>query len=121
MKCGSFATPIRFLVCLCLNLQLHTWLPLEEVLCLDGCDLRHGGEDVGAVGGRPLQTVAVVDLPVARFFVHVELGESKTGRRQVTTSFVDSASSSSSWYKKPGNCLFLTNQTESIQDNLLIM
>lgn len=74
----------RFLlVCGCV---LHTWLSLEEVLSLDGCDLGHGGEDVGAVGGRPLQAVAVVNLPVACFFVHVELNERKNSKKRVIGS-----------------------------------
>lgn len=54
-----------------------TWFPLEQVLRLDGCDLRHGGEDVGAVGGSTLQAVPVVDLPVACFLIHVELSEAQ--------------------------------------------
>lgn len=60
---------------------LRTWLPLEEVLCLNGCDLGHGGEDVGTVGGGPFQAVAVVNLPVACFFVHVELNERKKRKK----------------------------------------
>ena len=50
-----------------------TWLPLQDVLGLHGRDLGHGGEDVGAVHRRPLQAVAVVDLPLARLPVDVKL------------------------------------------------
>jgi len=50
-----------------------TGFALEEVLGLGGGDVGDGGEDVGAVGGRPLQAVPVVDLPLARLLVHVEL------------------------------------------------
>lgn len=56
-----------------MNSPPHTWLPLQQVLCLDGSDLRHGGEDVGAVGSCPLDAVAVVDLSVTRFLIHIEL------------------------------------------------
>lgn len=62
-----------------INSPPHTWFPLEQVLCLNGCDLWHSGEDVGAVSSRPLQTVSVVDLPIACFLVHVELNEAQTG------------------------------------------
>lgn len=34
-----------------MNSPPHTWFPLQQMLCLDGSDLGHGGEDVGAVGG----------------------------------------------------------------------
>lgn len=56
-----------------MNSPPHTWFPLQQVLCLDGSDLRHGGEDVGAVGGSPLYAVAVVDLSITCLLVHIEL------------------------------------------------
>lgn len=64
-----------------MNSPPHTWFPLEEVLCLDGCDLWHGGEDMGTVGSCSLQTVAVVDLSIACFLIHVELNGRETGKR----------------------------------------
>lgn len=64
-----------------MNSPPHTWFPLEEVLCLDGCDLWHGGEDMGTVRSCSLQTVAVVDLSIACFLIHVELSETETGQR----------------------------------------
>lgn len=51
-----------------------TWLPLEEVLSLNGGDLGHCGEDVRTVGGRTLHAVAMIDLPLTGFLVHIELG-----------------------------------------------
>ena len=48
-------------------------LPLQQILCLLSCYLGNGAEDVCAVCGRPLQTVAVVDLSVACLLVHIEL------------------------------------------------
>ena len=51
------------------------WLPLDEVLRLLGRDVTDGREDVSEVGGRPLQAVSVVDLPLARLYVHVEVLE----------------------------------------------
>lgn len=57
-----------------------TWFSLEEMFCLNGCDLGHSGEDVGTVGCSPLQTVSVVNLPVTCFFIHIELDETKTGK-----------------------------------------
>ena len=57
------------------NVETHTWFPLEQVLGLNGCDVWHGGEDMSTVSGRPLQTVAMVDLSVACFLVQVELEE----------------------------------------------
>lgn len=51
-----------------------TWLSLEEVLSLNGGDLGHRGEDVSAVGSGSLHAVAVIDLPLTCFLVHIELG-----------------------------------------------
>ena len=51
----------------------RTGFPFQEVLGLAGGDVGHGGEDVGAVRGRALQAVPVVDLPLARLLVHVKL------------------------------------------------
>lgn len=56
-----------------MNSPPHTWFPLQQVLCLDGSDLRHSGEDVGAVGGCALYAVAVVDLSITCFLIHIEL------------------------------------------------
>lgn len=56
-----------------MNSPPHTWFPPQQVLCLDGSNLRHSAEDVGAVGGCPLYAVAVVDLSIAGFLIHVEL------------------------------------------------
>ena len=47
--------------------------PLDQVLRLLPRDVAHSGEDVRQVGGRPLQAVSVVDLPLARLHVHVEV------------------------------------------------
>ena len=49
------------------------WLALQQVLRLLSRYLGNGAEDVCAVCGRPLQTVAVVDLPVSRLLVHIKL------------------------------------------------
>lgn len=62
-----------------MNSPPHTWFPLQQVLCLDGSDLWDGAEDVGAVGGRPLYAVAVVDLSIAGFLIHIELNGTETG------------------------------------------
>lgn len=37
---------------------------------------------MGAVSSRPLQTVAVVDLSVACFLIHVKLNDMQTGERE---------------------------------------
>ena len=47
--------------------------PLDEVLRLLPRDVADRGEDVRQVGRRPLQAVSVVDLPLARLHVHVEV------------------------------------------------
>lgn len=44
------------------------------MLSLDGSDLGHSREDVSAVGCRSLHAVAMIDLSLTRFLVHVELG-----------------------------------------------
>ena len=49
------------------------WLSLQQTLRLLSCYFGNGAEDVCAVCGRPLQTVAVVDLSVACLLVHIEL------------------------------------------------
>ena len=54
-----------------------TWFPLEEVLSLNGGDLGHSGEDVSAVGSGSLHAVAMIDLPLACFLVHIELGRKR--------------------------------------------
>lgn len=54
-----------------------TWFSFQQVLSLNGGDLGHGGEDVGAVCGRPFHAVAVVDLPLTRLPIHIELGVRK--------------------------------------------
>lgn len=56
-----------------------TWFPLQQVLRLDRCNLWHGGENVGAVSRRSLQTVAMVDLSIPRFLIHVELSKTQDG------------------------------------------
>ena len=48
-------------------------LPLKQMLRLLSCYLGNGTEDVCAVCGCPLQTVAVVDLSVTCLCVHIEL------------------------------------------------
>ena len=57
------------------------WFSLQEMFCLKARDLRHRGEDVSTVDGRPLYAVAVVDAPVTRLLVKVKLTKrkSKTG------------------------------------------
>lgn len=55
-----------------------TWLPLQHVLGLHPGDVGDGGEDVSAVGRRPLQAVAMVDLTLASLLVDVELQHTKT-------------------------------------------
>lgn len=62
-----------------MNSPPRTWFPLQQVLCLDGSNLRHSAEDVGAVGGCPLYAVAVVDLSITGFLIHVELNGTETG------------------------------------------
>lgn len=44
------------------------------MLSLNGGDLGHCSEDVSTVGGCALHAVAVIDLPLTGFLVHVELG-----------------------------------------------
>lgn len=51
----------------------HVRLPLQQMLRLVPRYIRHGGEHVRQVGGRPLHAVPVVDLPLACLLVHVEL------------------------------------------------
>lgn len=48
-------------------------LALQQVLALEGGDVGNGGEDIGGVGGGPLNAVAVVDAALPRFSVHVEI------------------------------------------------
>lgn len=50
-------------------------LALEEVLRLVGGDMTDGCEDVARVSGRPLDTVAMVDTPLAGLGVDVEILE----------------------------------------------
>ena len=50
-----------------------TGLPGEQVLGLEGGDVGHGGEDVGAVDDRSFDAVALVDAAVARLLVQYEL------------------------------------------------
>lgn len=47
-------------------------LSLEQVLGLVGGDVRHGGENVGRVGSRPLNAISVVDASLSGLGVHVE-------------------------------------------------
>jgi hypothetical protein len=62
----------------------HTWFPLEQVLCLNGCDLRDGGEDMSAACRCPLQTIPMVDLSIPRLLIHVELRQ--RGQFQILNS-----------------------------------
>lgn len=55
-----------------------TWFPLEQELCLNSSNLRHRGENVGAVSSCSLQTVAMVDLTIPCFLIHIELSETQT-------------------------------------------
>lgn len=47
-------------------------LALQEMLCLETCDLRDGREDVGRVAGSSFHAVAVVYLLLPCFFVRIE-------------------------------------------------
>lgn len=53
----------------------NTWLSMEHVIGFHSCNLGHGGEDMGAVYSSPLQTVAMVDLPLSCLLVYVKLHE----------------------------------------------
>lgn len=55
-----------------------TRLPVQHVVGFHGRDLGHGGEDMSAVDGSSLQTVAMVDLPLARLLVNAELQHKQT-------------------------------------------
>lgn len=55
--------------------QGRTRLALEQVLGLVRRDVRHGRKDVGAVGRRALDAVAVVDAALARLVVDVKVGQ----------------------------------------------
>lgn len=55
-----------------------TRLSLQHVLGFDGCDFRHCGEHVRTVHGSPLHAVAVINLPLSRLFVYVELLKTNT-------------------------------------------
>jgi len=46
---------------------------MENVIGLHSCNLRHGGEDMRGVYSSPLQTVAMVDLPLSCLLVYVKL------------------------------------------------
>lgn len=59
-------------------MQFPTWLPLQEVLGLDGGDLGHSRKDMCAVGRGPLHAVTVIYLSLAGFLVHVKLGRQET-------------------------------------------
>lgn len=58
----------------------HTWLSLEQMLCLHGCHLRDSGKDVRTVTGSPLHAVAVVDAPVSSLLVQAELPSDRSKR-----------------------------------------
>lgn len=52
-----------------------TGFPVKHVIGLHRRDLRDGGENVRAVHGGSLQTVAVVDLPLPCLSVYIELSK----------------------------------------------
>lgn len=48
---------------------------MKHVIGFHSCNLGHGGEDMRAVYSSPLQTVAMVDLPLSCLLVYVKLHE----------------------------------------------
>ena len=61
---------------------MPTWLSRQQILRFDARDLRHGGEDVCTGCCRAFDTVTMVDLPVTRFLVKIELNEIQTMHAQ---------------------------------------
>jgi hypothetical protein len=53
----------------------HTWLPLQEMLSLVGCDMRDCGKDITTVSGSALDTVSVVNATLASLMVDIKVPE----------------------------------------------
>lgn len=58
---------------LCCRERKATWFSFEEMLSLDGRDLRHSGENMSAACCSPLQTVTMIDLSITCLLIYIKL------------------------------------------------
>jgi hypothetical protein len=69
--------------------QNPVWLALQQVFGFISCDVGDRGKHVGAVGGRSLDAVAVVDSPLSCFVIDIEILEVvvkiNTSRTEIAT------------------------------------